>query len=247
MSADADQPIIHIFETAEKVARAAAQHLIEIGKSAIESHGRFNVALAGGSTPKRVYELLASEEFAASVEWSRTHIFFGDERCVPPDDAESNFRMAQEALLSRVPIPEMNVHRIEGRGDAKANARLYEDELRGAFPNAEWPAFDLILLGMGDDGHTASLFPESAALQEQTAWVVANWAEKFKTWRITLSAPAINHARHVTFNVTGDSKAERLREVLEGYFEPHRLPAQLVRLAEGSVEWFVDKAAASAL
>src|SRR5918912_4236836 len=163
------------FDNPQEVARAAADRFVEIARAAIRERGRFSVALSGGSTPKRAYELLASEDYRDKLDWSKVHIFFGDERCVPPNDAESNYRMANEAMLSRVALPARNVHRIQGVGDAAANARLYEDELRTFFNDASWPRFDLVLLGMGDDGHTASLFPGTAALNEQQAWVAANW------------------------------------------------------------------------
>jgi 6-phosphogluconolactonase len=236
---------IVVLDDASQVARAAADRFVELARAAIDERGRFSVALAGGSTPKRAYELLASDEYKDRLDWSKVHIFFGDERCVPPDDAESNYRMANEAMLSGLPIPPQNIHRMQGVGDAVANARLYEDELRTYFNDASWPSFDLILLGMGDDGHTASLFPGSTALDEQLAWVAANWVEKFNTFRITLTAPAINHAGHVVFVVTGENKAGRLAEVLSGEREPERLPSQLINPDNGLLEWFVDKAAAA--
>ncbi len=238
---------IKIYDDAEAVAQAATARFVEIVKAALEEQGSFSVALAGGSTPKRIYELLASDHWRDSVRWDDVHIFFGDERCVPPDHHDSNYRMANEALLSRVPLPIANVHRMIGEGDAVANARRYEDELRSYFGDEQWPRFDLVMLGMGDDGHTASLFPGSEALKENSAWVVANWVEKFDTYRITLTAPAINHARHIMFNVTGAGKAERLPEVIRGARQPERLPAQLIRPVEGQLEWFVDRAAAEKL
>ena len=155
--------------------------------------------------------------------------------------------MANEALISRVSIPPPNVHRINGLGDAVANASLYEDELRTFFNAASWPRFDLVLLGMGDDGHTASLFPGTKALVEPRAWVVPNWVEKFGTFRITLTAPAINHAANIAFLVTGAAKAERLLEVLRGALDPEKLPSQLIQPLDGSLFWLVDKAAAGRL
>lgn len=233
-----------VFDDAAQVARAAADRFVEIARAAIDASGRFSVALAGGSTPKRAYELLASDEYKAKLDWSRAHFFFGDERCVPPDDVESNYRMANEALLSRVAVPPQNIHRMQGVGDAVANARLYEDELRVYFNNNAWPRFDLIFLGMGDDGHTASLFPGSHALDEQQAWVAANWVEKFGVYRITLTVPAINHAAHIIFLVTGESKAERLAEVLDPTHSDERFPSQLIHPLNGSLEWLLDNAAA---
>lgn len=236
-------PQVLTFDNPQEVARAASDRFVEIAHAAIDERGRFSVALSGGSTPKRSYELLASEDYRDKLDWPKVHIFFGDERCVPPDDGESNYRMANEAMLSHLPIPARNIHRIQGVGDAAANARLYEDELRTFFNDAEWPRFDLVLLGMGDDGHTASLFPGSAALTELEAWVAANWVEKFKAYRITLTVPAINHAAHIAFLITGESKADRLAEVLEGENVSEQFPSQLIKPVNGSLEWLIDKAA----
>jgi 6-phosphogluconolactonase len=242
------EPELKIFDDPDEVARAAAARVAELARESIGARGAFSLALAGGSTPRRVYELLAGDEFRDSVDWPNVHVFFGDERAVPADHADSNFRMANEALLARVPVPERNVHRIEGLGDAAANASDYESEMRGLFgDDAEWPRLDLVLLGMGDDGHTASLFPGTAALEERRAWVVANWVEKLGAWRVTLTAPALNAARHVLFLVNGAGKAERLREVLKGERDPARLPSQMIRPHDGTLEWFADRAAASRL
>jgi 6-phosphogluconolactonase len=239
----------HTFADAESVARGAAEWIAELARRSVAERGRFSVALAGGSTPRRIYEILAGDGGPGGrVDWPQVHVFFGDERTVPPDHADSNFRMANEALLSRVAIPAENVHRMIGEGDAVANARLYEDELRSFFgDDADWPAFDLVMLGMGDDGHTASLFPSTTALEERRAWVVSNWVEKFNTYRITLSAPAINHASRVLFTVTGAGKAARLKEVVEGPRDTSRLPSQLIEPRGGAIDWFVDEAAAAQL
>ena len=241
-------PNILTFDDPEEVAKRATDRFVEIAEQAIQKDGRFSVALAGGSTPKRIYQLLAAAPYKDRLDWSKVHIFFGDERCVPPDHADSNYRMANEAMISQVPVPPENVHRMVGEGDAAANARLYEDELRSYFGDEKWPRFDLVMLGMGDDGHTASLFPGTTALKEQSAWVVSNWVEKFNTFRITLTAPAINHAAHVMFIVTGAGKAERLPQVLRGARRPEELPSQLIRPeAGGALEWFTDKAAVANL
>ncbi len=234
-------------ETAEQVAWAAAWRVLEQSNSAIRERGRFTLALAGGSTPRRAYELLTDERLQPRVDWPNVHVFFGDERMVPPDHPDSNYRMAYEALLSRVPIPPENVHRIEGVGDAAANASAYESGMRELFGDVEWPRLDHVLLGMGDDGHTASLFPGTTVLDETRLWVAPNWVEKLGAWRVTLTAPAINAARHVTFMVTGAGKAARLREVLKGERDAARLPAQLIRPADGTLEWYVDREAASSL
>ena len=243
-SADAELNLF-VFDDAESVARAAAARIAELARESIRARGLYTVALSGGSTPRRVYELLAGEEFGEGIDWPNVHVFFGDERMVPPDHAESNYRMANEALLSRVPIPPVNVHRIDGVGDAAANASAYEAEMRALFGDPDWPRFDHVLLGMGDDGHTASLFPGTEALRERRLWVAPNWVEKLGAWRVTLTAPVINAARHVTFLVTGAAKAERLHEVLKGERDPSRLPSQLIRPADGILEWFVDPEAAS--
>ncbi|HEX8353935.1 MAG TPA: 6-phosphogluconolactonase [Pyrinomonadaceae bacterium] len=241
------EPELKVFDDPDGVARAAAVRVAGLARESAGARGLFTLALAGGSTPRRVYELLAGEEFRGLVDWTGVHVFFGDERAVPPDHADSNYRMANEALLSRVGIPERNVHRIEGLGDAAANASEYESEMRGLFGDVEWPRLDLVLLGMGDDGHTASLFPGTAALGERRAWVAANWVEKLGAWRVTLTAPAVNAARHVIFLVNGAAKAGRLREVLRGGRDPSRLPSQLIRPHDGTLEWFVDRDAAAGL
>ena len=236
-----------VLENPEDVAHAAADRFVVLAAERITARGRFSVALAGGSTPKRAYELLASEDRHGRVGWSKVHIFFGDERCVPPEDAESNYRMANQAMFSHLPIPSLNIHRMIGESDPATSARLYEDELQSFFEGASWPRLDLVFLGMGDDGHTASLFPGTIALKEERAWVAANWVEKFKSFRITLTAPAINHAAHVVFIVTGESKARRLADVVRGPRDPERLPSQAIQPLDGSLEWFVDKAAAGYL
>ena len=240
-----NSPKTFIYDNPEQLAEAAALRFINSAQAAIALQDRFSVAVAGGNTPKRVYELLASDSYRDRTEWLSVHIFFGDERCVPPDHPESNYRMVKESLLSHVPIPMVNVHRMRGEDDPALGARHYEEELRAFFKAAPWPRFDLVLLGMGDDGHTASLFPHTAALREKKAWVVPNWVERLKTFRLTLTVPAICHAANIVFLVTGEAKARRLYEVLNGPRDPERLPAQLIRPVDGRLEWLVDKAAAN--
>ena len=233
---------IRTYPDAASLARAAAEHFITLAAEAIATRGRFAVALSGGSTPRATYALLASEEFAARVDWPRVHVFWGDERCVPPDHPDSNYRMAREALLDKIPIPTENVHRIRGELSPDQAAVAYHEKLEAVLgANGR---FDLILLGMGADGHTASLFPGTAALHEQTCWVVAHYVDKLSMWRVTLTPVAINAAAHVTFIVSGAGKAERLREVLAGPYQPDVLPAQIVRPADGHLLWLVDAAAA---
>lgn len=237
-------PEILIFDDADQLATAAAVAFSEHAQSFITRQGGFSVALSGGNTPRRVYELLASDEFKNQIAWKDVHIFFGDERPVPRNHPASNYGMAFAALLSKVPIPAANIHAITGDGDPNANARAYESKLRSFFNNAACAHFDLVLLGLGEDGHTASLFPGTQALKENKAWVVANWVERLGEFRITLTAPVLNAAANVLFLVTGENKAASLVEILRGRYQPERLPAQLIRPQDGSLVWMVDAAAA---
>ena len=237
--------MVTVLDTPDQVARVAAERFVNLASQSIADHSWFNVALSGGSTPKAVYELLAGSPYRDQIDWYRTHIFFGDERCVPWDDPDSNYRMAREALLSRVLVPAENVYPMKGDGDPDTNAQAYEQTLRTFFHVLEWPRFDLTFLGLGEDGHTASLFPETAALREERAWVVANWVEKLKSHRITLTAPAINYSQQILFLVTGEKKAMPLAKIIYGPRDPERLPAQLIQPMDGSLEWLVDRAAAS--
>ena len=180
--------MLTILNNPEQVAHTAAERFAKAADEAIRVGGRFSACLSGGSTPRSVYELLASDQYRNHVDWSRTHIFFGDERCVPADHPDSNYRMVREAFLSKVPIPNDHIYPIQGEGEPAANARSYEERLRAFFDDSEWPSFDLTFLGLGEDGHTASLFPGTSALRENRAWVVANWVEKLQSFRITLTA-----------------------------------------------------------
>jgi 6-phosphogluconolactonase len=235
--------------TPQDLFHAAAEEVARAANESVRERGRFVIALSGGSTPKSLYTLLATNARAA-LPWAQMFFFWSDERHVPPTDPESNYRMAEEALLSKVPLPEGNVFRVPAENpDAEEAALAYERTLRQFFPlrAGELPRFDLILLGLGPDGHTASLFPGTAALQEKSRLVVANWVEKFKTYRITFTLPVLNAARSVAFLVSGSDKASALHEVLEGDAPGEKYPAKLVRPAEGKLIWFVDRAAASEL
>jgi 6-phosphogluconolactonase len=234
---------VAVFESPEELAVAAAHDFAARAAEAIEERGRFAVVLAGGSTPKAAYEILA-RDFAERVDWDRTHVFFGDERTVPPDHEDSNYRMAREALLDHVPVG--GVHRMQGELPPDEAAASYEDELRAFFGAEELPRFDLILLGIGGDGHTASLFPETPALEVTDRLAVANPVPKLGTTRITLTAPVLNAARAVNFLVAGEGKAEALKEILEGDEDPRMYPAKLVR-PSGGPAWMVDRAAAGML
>ena len=233
---------IRTYPEAASLARAAAEHFVTLATAAIAARGQFVVALSGGSTPRTTYALLASDEFAARVDWPRVRVFWGDERCVPPDHPDSNYRMAREALLDKVPIPAENVHRMRGELPPDQAAAAYQAELEAVL--GAGGRFDLILLGMGANGHTASLFPGTAALHEQTRWAVAHYVDKLRAWRVTLTPVAINAAAHVISIVSGAGKAERLREVVTGPYQPDILPAQIVRPTDGRLLWLVDAAAA---
>ena len=234
-------PNVCVFEDPRGLAEAAAKAFAAEAERSVREKRRFAVALAGGSTPKALYELLATE-YRDALDWSKLHAFFSDERCVPPDHEDSNYRMAYVALLSRVPVG--SVRRMRGELDPPRAAALYEEELKAYFGGP--PSFDLILLGIGEDGHTASLFPQSPALEVRDRFVVENPVEKLRTTRLTLTIPAINSARKVAFLVAGEGKAEALKESLEGAADPHDYPTKLVRLSNGP-DWFVDRAAASFL
>jgi 6-phosphogluconolactonase len=245
------QRILRLFPDAESISQAAAGEFIRCATEALSARGRFTVALSGGSTPQHLYQLLAGPPYRTQVDWKRMDIFWGDERCVPPDHRDSNYRMAREAMLDRLPIPTGQVHRIEAeRTDRASAARDYQATLAkvcGVDPAGQPPGLDLVLLGMGPDGHTASLFPGTAALKETQKWAVVNYVPKFATDRITLTVPVLNRARQVLFLVAGTDKAEPLAEVLEGPPDPTRLPSQLIQPSAGKVVWFVDRLAAARL
>ena len=246
---------IEVLANATDLFHAAAEEFIRAARTAIGAQGRFTVALSGGSTPKALYSLLAANY--ADFAWNRVFLFFGDERHVPPTDPESNYRMVQESLLTKITIPAENVFRVPGENpDAAAAAAEYEAQLRRFFElrsqvrpgdrGGEFPRFDLILLGIGPDGHTASLFPDSPALDEQSRLVVANWVAKLNTHRITFSFPVLNRAAEVMFMASGADKADMLHQVLEGKSIPP-LPSQRVQPSDGNLLWMLDEAAAAKL
>jgi 6-phosphogluconolactonase len=238
-----------VFSSSQELFRAAAQEFTRLANQATREHGSFSVALSGGSTPKALYSLLAAAP-ALSIPWDKIFFFWGDERHVPPDDAESNYRMVDEALLSRVPVPPGNIFRMPSENpDAAAAASAYEQTLRSFFrlKPGELPRVDLILLGMGPDGHTASLFPQTQALQERSRLAVANWVEKFKTYRITLTLPVLNNAACVMFLVTGADKASALASVFDDRAAPDEFPAKLVQPRNGRLIWLLGQDAAASL
>ena len=236
---------IQVYPNSARLMQAAAEVVAAAGEAAIAAQRRFNLVLAGGQTPAALYSLLAANPYAARLNWEAVHVFWGDERCVPPNHPESNYRMARETLLDHVPIPPRNVHRVRGEDDPVRAALAYQDELRAHFNGP--PRFDLVLLGMGADGHTASLFPGAPALAEHVRLAVAAFATHSGSWRVTLTYPALNAAALVVFLVSGGSKAETLRAVLEGPQRPAELPAQAVRPTGGRLLWLADADAARLL
>ncbi len=220
------------FETLAPLHQAAVDAFCELAKQCAEANGRFSVSLSGGSTPKRVYEMLSE----CDLPWDKIHWFWGDERNVPQDHSDSNFRMVSEALLSRVAIPASNVHGVNvNQENPSAAAAEYEQTLRQHFAGDEFPQWDLALLGMGDDAHTASLFPETAAIDESSKWFVENWVPKFDAFRYTLTAPAINSAKQVWFMVAGENKQQALANVFGDERKPTQFPSQLIQ----PTRWFV--------
>ena len=241
---------IQIFPDAASLTRRAAEEFLKSVTEAVAQKGSFTVALAGGSTPKALYSQLVDNPLRSQIPWDKLHFFFGDERHAPPDGAESNFRMANEALFSKGAIKPEQITRIKGEyADTEKAALEYEQALRAYFKLkvGEYPRFDLVLLGMGEEGHTLSLFPGTKALQATDRIVVRNRVGKLYTERITLTATAANHASRVIFMVTRADKAPALKAVLEGPYEPEQLPAQLIQPASGKLLWLVDQAAGSML
>jgi len=230
-----------IVSNAERLAEVAAERVVALASNAIAQRGRFIMALSGGSTPRPTYRLLAERRWSLMIDWSRVQLLWGDERCVPPEHPDSNYRMARQTLLDRVDIPASNVHRIQGERPPDEAAAAYRAELEAVLgPRGR---FDLILLGLGSDGHTASLFPETASIGEREQPVVAVYVDKLKAWRITLTYPVINDAHHVIVLVSGERKANALARVQGG----EELPAGLVQPAEGTLTWLVDQDAAALL
>jgi 6-phosphogluconolactonase len=243
---DVSRRDVRIYEGPAELAKAAREEFVSVGKAAIAAKGRFAVALAGGNTPKLLYESLVGSD----LDWKKVHVFLGDERCVPPDHPGSNYRMVRETLLARITIPETNVHRVRTERPTPARAAFeYEAEIRGFFRvgAAEVPRFDLILLGMGSDGHTASLFPGTAALTERERLVVAHWVPRLDSQRITLTFKVLNAAAVVHFLVVGEEKAAAVRSVLQPAPGEAALPARLVDPPSGRLVWMLDRAAAAKL
>jgi 6-phosphogluconolactonase len=230
----------------DDVCRQAAAEFVSVAQLSLRDKSRFAVALSGGSTPRALYSLLATPEFSRQVSWPQVHLFWGDERCVPPDHPESNYRMVRETLLGKIKIPPENVHRMAGEKEPCIAAAEYEDELKDFFqltPGA-FPRFDLILLGLGEDGHTASLFPGSDALKETKRLVAATYVAKLNAHRLTLTLPVLNHGAVVLFLVAGASKAPVVKEILRDDGQALRFPAAQVQPVDGRLIWLLTEDAA---
>jgi len=240
---------ILVYHSKEEMIRSAAGHFISTGSAAIDERGQFNVALAGGSTPTPLYEYLADKK-ADDLNWSKVHFFWGDERSIPPDHPESNFNQANLSLLIPRTIQKENIHRIKAELPPADAARHYQEEIQASFQQ-KLPSFDLILLGMGNDGHTASLFPETELVNgdvsDQNRLVAPNWVPKLESWRISFTPRLINAAQNIYFLVSGQSKAKTLKLVLEGPALPYRYPSQLISPDQGNLFWYLDEEAAAEL
>lgn len=244
-----NKPEIIICSDVDELNRMAAAQFVELANDAIARAGRFTVALSGGSTPKELYSLLALAAYRDRTDWQRVHLFWGDERCVPPDHPESNYRMVRESLLSKITMPPENIHRMAGEKEPAEAATAYEDELRKFFrpTPGQAPRFDLILLGLGEDGHTASLFPGSTAFNERERLVATTYVERLKAHRLTLTLPVINAAAQVTFLVSGQSKSAVVKKILGGDSPWANYPAAQVAPVDGRLTWLVTADAAAAI
>ncbi len=239
---------VKVFSSVGEVTRTTAAMFADVVAEAVAARGQARVAISGGSTPKAVFELLA-QEYTNKIAWGHVQLFWGDERCVPPADAESNFGMTEAAMLDKISLPPVNVHRMEGELAPEEAAARYEAEIRNTLrlEGAETPTFDLVLLGLGPDGHTASLFPHTEALHEMARICLANHVPQKDTWRLTLTWPVITQGREVVFLVEGAEKAGVLKTVFTGAYDPEQYPAQLIRPANGRLTLLLDQAAAAHL
>lgn len=239
---------VAIYPDSNTLSHEAAQHVVRLATEAIADHGHFTIALSGGSTPKALYTLLGNEPYTSQIDWALVEIFWSDERCVPPDSSDSNYQLAQEVLLSKVPIAANQIHRMPAdKVDRDAASQEYTQELQRVFGTDGIPSFDLLQLGMGPEGHTASLFPHQASLHEQQRLVMPVNVPKPPPPRLTFTPPLLNAARHVLFLVTGSEKADAIQAVLEGSYQPEEYPAQIIRPPQGEVTWMLDPAAAGKL
>ncbi|RDC62842.1 6-phosphogluconolactonase [Adhaeribacter pallidiroseus] len=238
--------MIRVFPNTAELSQAAVDIFVQAAQEAVKNQGKFSVALTGGSSPEQLYRLLAQSPYREQVPWEQTFVFWGDERWVPLSDERSNAKLAFDALLNSVPIPKNQIFPMYGDSAPEAYADHYENLIRNHFGNSDL-LFDLMLLGMGDDGHTASLFPGTAVLQEQSRWVQAYYLEPQQMYRITLTAPCINRSKKIMFLTFGEKKAEALYQVQEGERNFKKYPSQLINPVNGNTIWLVDESAAAKL
>lgn len=239
---------VAIYPNSDLLSHEAARYIVQVAHKAIAAHGRFTLALSGGSTPKKLYELLGNVPYCSQIDWALVEIFWSDERCVPPESEDSNYRMALEVFLSKIPLAASQIHRMpadDPQHDAASHA--YTLEMQNIFGTDHIPSFDLIQLGMGPEGHTASLFPHQPSLHEQQRLVLPVTVPKPPPDRLTFTPPLLNAANHILFLVTGADKAEAVQAVLDGEYQPDEYPAQIVRPTHGKVTWMLDAAAAQKL
>ncbi len=237
---------LRVFETPESLSNAVAELIVQIAAKSVAERGRFVISLSGGKTPERLFKILAEPPYCTKILWANTFIFWGDERCVPYNDERNNAHQARLLLIDKIPILSANIFPVPVNIEPAAAARQYEASIKSIFGNQP-PRFDLVLLGLGEDGHTASLFPDTEVLQETTAWVKQVYVPAQKMYRITMTAPLLNFARNILFMVTGNSKAEILKSVVEETHGAHKYPAQLIKPTDGNLWWYADKSAAANL
>lgn len=239
---------IALYSDTDTLSLEAAQYIVRLANESVVSHGRFSIALSGGTTPRKLYGMLGDEPYRSQIDWALVDIFWSDERCVPPDSEDSNYLLAQQVLLNKIPIPAAQIHRMPAdEPDRDAASQAYTEEMRRIFATNGIPSFDLIQLGMGPEGHTASLFPHQASLHEQQRLVMPVSVPKPPPPRLTFTPPILNAAHNVLFLVTGTDKADAVQAVLEGAYNPDEYPAQIVRPTHGEVVWMLDTKAASKL
>ena len=230
-------------DTPEELSHTVANWLVDYSKEVLQRQDRFTIALSGGSTPQQLFELLAKPPYQDTIEWEKWHVFWGDERYVPFEDNRNNARMAYETLLNHVPVPEDQIYAFQTNLEPQSAAEAYEQVLHQYFDGSD-TTFDLVLLGMGDDGHTLSLFPGTAVIHEEAAWVKAYYLDQQEMYRLTLTTPVVNRAACVAFLVTGGKKTASLKKVLQGAYQPDKYPSQVIKPLNGNLIWFTDKAAA---
>ncbi len=238
---------LHIFKTAEELSANAAKWVANLISSTLKKQDRFTIALSGGNTPKKLHKLLASSPYKEQIDWSKLHVFWGDERDVPFQDERNNAKMAYDTLLNHVPVPASQIHIMKTDIPPEQSATEYEKILHQYFPDTTQPTFDLVLLGMGDDGHTLSLFPGTAVVHEEKVWATSFFLKAQDMYRITLTKTVVNKSSHIAFLVTGDDKAAALKEVIKGAYDPDRYPSQVIKPSNGELYWFADEAAAKLL